>query len=133
MTLKLEAPWQPVGATLPQVGTLVIWMDVDGSYHLASLDGSKVRPVVYDGDDVWRLVNDHTCWQPIPGAWISIDQTSPPQDEELLWLDDEDRVHLGRLQGREVKPEVYGNADYVSHSLHAYKSWQRILEPVVQD
>lgn len=69
---EIKLPWIAVEKDLPHDGRgdeeqeEVLWMDCDGSYHLAKWDGKKVRPVVYGGaPDVEHNLSDYRCWKRI--------------------------------------------------------------------
>lgn len=64
--MKIKLPWLPIDGRHPEDGKEVIWMDVDGSYHLARRKGNKVLPAVYgNADTVERNIEDHVCYMPI--------------------------------------------------------------------
>lgn len=66
---EIKLPWIAVAKDLPHDGSgddeqeEVIWMDVDGGYHLARWNGKNVLPVVYGNtDDVKKSLHDFVCW-----------------------------------------------------------------------
>lgn len=62
----IKLPWIATSERPPEKGAEVLWMDVDGSYHLAKWDGKHVLPVVYgNADAVQRRLDEHVCWMSI--------------------------------------------------------------------
>lgn len=68
-TPKFKKPWIAIDEDLPIIedgaksSDDVIWVDEDGSYHLARWNGKKVLPAVYgNADDVERNLHDFVCW-----------------------------------------------------------------------
>ena len=66
---EIKLPWICVTKDLPADGRgdhdqeEVIWMDVDGGFHLAKWNGKKVLPAVYgNAPDVERNLDDFVCW-----------------------------------------------------------------------
>ncbi|HIH7257030.1 TPA: hypothetical protein ACYRLJ_000261 [Pseudomonas aeruginosa] len=62
----IKAPWVLIEDKLPEEAKEVLWMDVDGCFHLGPLRGLHVMPAVYgNADEVLRPLRTHICWQEI--------------------------------------------------------------------
>lgn len=69
---KVKLPWISVDEDLPHDGSgeedreEVLWMDVDGSKHLARWNGKNVLPAVYgNSDEVEMHISGFVCWMRI--------------------------------------------------------------------
>ncbi|AXH59562.1 hypothetical protein [Pseudomonas amygdali] len=61
--MNIKAPWVPIDERLPEEDVEVIWMDIDGGYHLGPHRDGYVMPAVYGNADVVRRpLSDHVCW-----------------------------------------------------------------------
>jgi hypothetical protein len=134
--MLINRPWVNVSQVLPVENLDLLWMDKEGSYHLARWKERRVMPVVYGGNaiTVERHLADHICWrEPVDDQLplISIDQQLPEQGVEVVWIDDQGSYHLGVLKGKKVQPAVYGNTDEVFLDLSTFAHWQAIVAPDV--
>lgn len=132
--MLINPPWVNVSQSLPVENRDLLWMDKEGSYHLAHWKERRVMPVVYGGSaiTVEHHLVDYTCWrEPVIDQLplFSIDQRLPEQGVEVVWVDDQGSYHLGVLKGTKVQPAVYGNTGDVFLDLSAFTHWQAIVAP----
>jgi hypothetical protein len=134
--MLINPPWVNVSQSLPVENRDLLWMDREGSYHLARWQERRVMPVVYGGNaiTVEHSFTDYVCWrEPVIDQLplFAIDQRLPEQGTEVVWVGDQGSYHLGVLKGKKVQPAVYGNTDDVFLDLSAFTHWQAIVAPEV--
>jgi hypothetical protein len=131
--MHLKRPWVSIDESLPKPGQLVLWMDVDGGFHLASFIDGSVCPVTYGNSDiVIRALSDHVCWcEPVDSnrPLHSVPSSKPAEGQEVIWIGEDGSLHLGRMTGKMIMMAVYGNATDVIHITSRYDTWQEIQQP----
>jgi hypothetical protein len=61
-----ELPWMPVVKSRIPENVQLLWVDLEGSYHLGRRKGDYVLPETYGNSEVvYRRVKDHLCYQRI--------------------------------------------------------------------
>lgn len=145
--MKVLPPWNLVSDCLPKPGQNVLWVDVDGSYHLGRLENDHMIPVAYmhDGElaEVQRQLSWHVCWMEIEppkllggvfqAPWVGR-STLPEAGAEVVWSDYHGEYHLSQIRGRYAYPAVYETANgspSVKHLVSRYRCWLKVDPPQV--